>query len=170
MHVSVFPCLSHLSWPRRATGPSKSPMVSWGCDSSASPNLMKLTHWCTKTQFHLFDIYKFPQKNTQNTHTLKHFTIFPFHTFQIFPKKIHSLTHPFSRLPGDSPGTGRCRQRRHRPRLGTRQSALRSEHLACSVQCKKSLHFCWDYLKNHYFFEKNLKLKKKVIKNELWWL
>ena len=112
-------------------------------------------------------MYKCPQKNTKNTHThtLKTiFTIFTFH-HQIFPKKFHSLTHPFSRLPGDSPGTGRCRQRRHRPRLGTRQSALRSEHLACSVQCKKSLHFCWDYLKNHYFFEKNLKLKKKVIKN-----
>lgn len=98
MHVSVFPCLSHLSWPRRATGPSKSPMVSWGCDSSASPNLMKLTHWCTKTQFHLFDIYKFPQKNTQNTHALKHFTIFPFHTFQIFFQK-NSTAWP-TRFPG----------------------------------------------------------------------
>lgn len=61
MHVSVFPCLSHLSWPRRATGPSKSPMVSWGCDSSASPNLMKLTHWCTNVL-----------KKTLKTHTHTH--------------------------------------------------------------------------------------------------
>lgn len=77
MHVSVFPCLS-LSWPRRATGPSKSPMVSWGCDSSASPNLMKLTHWCTKTQFHLFDIYKFQNTHTKDTLQSLHFIHFRF--------------------------------------------------------------------------------------------
>ena len=37
MRIST--CLNYsqlISWPRRATGPSKSPMVSWGCESSAS--------------------------------------------------------------------------------------------------------------------------------------
>ncbi len=38
------------------------------------------------------------------------------------------------------PGTGRCRQRRHRPRLGTRQWALRSEHLACRLSRAFQLH------------------------------
>lgn len=81
--MSVFPCLSHLSWPRRATGPSKSPMVSWGCDSSASPNLRFQTwNWCTFT-FHL-TFTNWPK----NTLYISSFQIFPqFH-------RMTTMTHP----------------------------------------------------------------------------
>lgn len=72
-------------------------MVSWGCDSSASPNLRFQWNWHIDVQRHNFTFLTFTnflKKPLKNTHTLKHFTIFTFHTFQIFPKKIPQLDPP----------------------------------------------------------------------------